>query len=193
MRINKAIAVGAVTLMAAVSASAASMAPAQAEDLPVTSKGAGYSVKVTASPSLTVRQAPSLFAKSQGSIAKGKTVKVSCKINGTSVGGNKLWYRMSSTKWLSARYASNVGAAPGWCATSYSFEGVVTTASLSVRMGPTNQDKKVGSVARHNDVSIGCKVSSQNVDGNTLWYEVGSGKWVSARYVHNFGATPGWC
>ena len=192
MRINKAVAVGAVSLISVVSASAGSVTAAHADDLPVAAKPA-YSVRVTANPSLTVRQAPSLFAKSQGLIAKGKTVKVSCKINGTSVGGNKLWYKVSNTKWLSARYASNVGAAPGWCATSYPFDGVVTTASLSVRMGPTNQDKKVGSVTRHNDVAISCKVSSQNVDGNTLWYQVGSGKWVSARYVHNFGASPGWC
>lgn len=72
-----------------------------------------YTGKTTAK--LTKRVAPTTAAGSAGTLAKGKTVKIICKIDGQSVGGNKRWYYLTDGRWVAARYVSNVGAAPGFC------------------------------------------------------------------------------
>lgn len=189
MGVIRAVAIGVAGLIAA---GATSVAPASA-DVILTSEAGPYHGRVTATSSLTVRTAPSSYAASQGSLAKGKKIAITCKLRGTTVGGNNVWYRIENTKWVSARYVATVGPSPRWCTTSYPFAGVVTTESLTVRVGPTTKDKLVSTVLQHNDVHVSCKVISQSVGGTNLWYQIGSGKWVSAAYVHNYDEAPAWC
>jgi hypothetical protein len=44
-------------------------------------------------------------------------------------------------------------------------------------------------------VSIFCKTTGQNVQGNNLWYLLTDGTWAwgAARYIDTIGPTPRWC
>lgn len=153
--------------------------------------------KIIAKPSLSVRYAPSTHAKNLDSIKYGETVPLECKITGSKVAGNNKWYLLPGDshgghEWIAARYVKNVGSAPGWCGTSQRFVGKATTA-VSKRTGPTTSDSTAGSLVKGGGVDIICKLESQKVSGNKLWYWTKDHKWVSARYIDNVGKAPIYC
>ncbi len=147
-----------------------------------------------ATTALQMRYAPSTASNPRGTVLKGQTFKIECKVRGTMVDGNNLWYLLppGNTHWVSARYVKNVGPAPDWCSEGKSATGV-TTAGINKRQRPTHSDAIVGGLAAGKTVSIRCKVSSDSVGGNTLWYYTTDGRWISARYVTNRGKAPGYC
>ncbi|SDD72832.1 hypothetical protein [Auraticoccus monumenti] len=152
--------------------------------------------RVIASGGLTVRSAPSTRSAAEGVVARGKVIPIECKVRGTVVDGNDIWYALPPTtgEWVSARYVANVGAAPGWCAAGRTPATGRTTTALVARKGPTTADARTGAtLAQGATVRLVCKVDSQSVGGNTRWYWTTDGRWVSARYVTNVGAAPGWC
>ncbi|MEW2544562.1 SH3 domain-containing protein [Streptomyces sp. NPDC047002] len=69
---------------------------------------------------------------------------------------------------------------------------VVARLPLSVRERPTTNSRYLGSLQPGAVVSLRCKVRSQNVDGNNLWYRLGGGRsgYVAARYVQNLSPVP---
>ncbi|WP_166350151.1 SH3 domain-containing protein [Phytoactinopolyspora limicola] len=155
-----------------------------------------YDGKVVASTSLNVRAAPTSAAPKVGSLARGAKVKIQCKVFGPSVGGNDLWYKLSSGKWVTARYVSNVGAAPHFCGKGKTYVGKVLPSTLNVRTGPHTSNAKTSSAPRGIELVLVCKVDSKKVDGNPRWYQLvgdGGGQWVAARYVSNVGAAPPYC
>ncbi|TDD71278.1 SH3 domain-containing protein [Jiangella aurantiaca] len=79
---------------------------------------------------------------------------------------------------------------PAEAATTY--KGRVTT-GVNVRSAPTSYAPKVGSYAKGATITIQCKVYGPTVSGNSLWYKLANGRWVSARYVANIGAAPRFC
>lgn len=171
-------------------------AAATGAGLAVPAHAAGTDGKVIANGGVTVRSAPSTHAGSKGTIAEGKTIPIECKVRGTTVDSNDIWYALPPTtnEWVSARYVSNVGAAPDWCAGGRTPAAGWTTAVLTARNGPTTADARRGStLAKGAKISVVCKVDSQSVRGNTRWYLTTDSRWVSARYVTNVGAAPGWC
>lgn len=156
--------------------------------------GDGY---VIARSGLNVRQAPTTHSpRSANDLPYQTTTALSCKVRGATVGGNSLWYLLpapQSDAWISARYVENVGGVtPKWCSAGQSSTGKAT-ASIAKHSGPTTSDPVVGSIAKGARVTITCKVTSQSVRGNDLWYYTSDGRWVSARYVANAGAAPGYC
>ena len=153
-----------------------------------------YQGKVTASSGLTVRHLPTTASAAKGTVAKGTTVEIVCKVRGSSVGGNTIWYALPPTlnEWVSARYVENVGPAPRWCGTDERFVGR-TTATLTKRVAPTTAAASAGAIARGAAVRVVCKLDGQSVAGNKRWYYLTDGKWVAARYVINVGRAPGWC
>lgn len=156
-----------------------------------------YKGKVTASTSLSVRKAPTSASPKVGSLSRGTVVTIQCKVYGPSVGGNSLWYKLSSGRWVTARYVSNIGTAPRFCGTGTEYAGRVSSQSaLAVRSGPHTANTKVSSAPRGTTLSIVCKVDSQVIDGNARWYQLvgdGGGQWVAARYVTNVGSAPPYC
>lgn len=145
---------------------------------------------------LNVRSAPTSASTRVTTLRAGTKVTISCKVFGPSVRGNSLWYKLSTGRWSTARYISNIGAAPRFCGTGKEYTGRVITASLAVRSGPNTANSKVSSVRRGQRVDIVCKVNSQWIAGNPRWYQLtgdGGGQWVSARYVANVGAIPPYC
>lgn len=74
------------------------------------------------------------------------------------------------------------------------FDGrVIAQSGLHVRAEPSTDASSVAILANAVSVRITCKAPGETIDGNSRWYKLGSGRWVSARYVDNIGATPGWC
>jgi len=153
----------------------------------------GYEGRVEAT-TLTVRYGPTTASRALGSFKKNEVIPLICKVRGTSVDGNTIWYSLPPdlTEWVSARYVANVGAAPDWCGNDERFVGRTTT-KLTKRTGPTTAASSAGTLAKGAGVDIICKLPGQNVNGNNRWYYLTDGRWVSARFVTNVGQAPGWC
>lgn len=184
--ITKAIRAGALVLATAVAGGLMTSAPAHAQG--------SYEGKVISKTNLSVRYGPSSATKRMGSVKPGKVIPLHCKVRGSSVGGNDIWYALPPTfnEWVSARYVDNVGAAPDWCGNSERFVGR-TTAKLTKRAAPTSASAAKGSYNSGAGVDIICKLKGQNVSGNNLWYWTTGKRWVAARYVDNVGRAPHWC
>lgn len=126
-------------------------------------------------------------------VRKNDGVMLHCKVHGQRVGGNDLWYNLGPNEWAPARYIINNGKVR-WCNDGDSaYAKGVTTASLTKREAPSTYDRRVSTLKKGTTVKIVCKVDNSPVKGNTLWYYTSDGNWVSARYVRNVGAKPGYC
>ena len=114
-----------------------------------------YEGRVTANGGLLVRHLPTTSSAVEGNLSKGQQIEIICKVRGSSVNGNDLWYSLPPTlnEWVAARYVQDIGPAPRWCGSSERFVGRATTA-LSKRAAPTTASAKVGSVARGAGVDI---------------------------------------
>lgn len=77
-------------------------------------------------------------------------------------------------------------------AATATYQGRVTE-GVNVRSAPTSAASKVGSYAKGATITIQCKVFGPTVGGNSLWYKLANGRWVSARYVANIGTAPRFC
>ncbi|WP_053202412.1 SH3 domain-containing protein [Jiangella muralis] len=77
-------------------------------------------------------------------------------------------------------------------AATTTYKGRITE-GVNARSAPTSASTKVGSYAKGATITIQCKVYGPAVSGNSLWYKVANGRWVSARYVANIGAAPRFC
>lgn len=150
--------------------------------------------QVTAS-SLYARQAPSTHAKATFLYTRGEKIPLGCKVVGPSVDGNNLWYTIagSTDRWLSARYVKNIGPAPEFCDPLDGYVKGRTTATVTGRSGPTTSDSARSTYRKGTTLNIQCKVTSQRIGGNSLWYLTSTGRWVPARYVKNVGMAPRQC
>ncbi len=152
--------------------------------------------QVTTRAGLSVRSAPSTHAAKYGVIGYHKVFPLDCKVQGTSVKGNDRWYSLPSEldEWVSARYVRNIGPAPAWCTGNPDQTSIGrTTAALTKRQGPTRADAARGTLAKGARITLICKVRSQPVGGNRLWYFTSDHRWVSARYVDNVNGAPWFC
>ena len=96
-------------------------------------------------------------------------------------------------EWVSAMAVRLIGGAPPYCGTSPDLPGRVTTATLILVRVPTTRANSHGGLTRGTLVHITCRLRGQEVRGNSLWYNLPHGLWVSARYVSNVGAVPAYC
>lgn len=146
--------------------------------------------KVTANPSLNVRHAPTTYSVRIYALSKGSTVFIECKVPGPYVDGNRYWYKLADGGFATARYIDNVDFVPPWCGTARGYYGTVIRPTLHIRTGPNTGNAIIESRTSGAEVMIQCKVNSQSIDGNTLWYWVekpGRDGWMAARYVRIFG------
>ncbi|MFD8805201.1 SH3 domain-containing protein, partial [Streptomyces sp. NPDC059597] len=76
-----------------------------------------YQGVVRAQDGLWLRDRPDRSTRKVRFAEHGAKVSVYCKVKGSAVGGNPLWYLLTDGTWAwgSARYIANVGAAPRWC------------------------------------------------------------------------------
>jgi uncharacterized protein YraI len=183
---NRGVAVAAVTALLAPAALLVLAPPANAATT--------YQGRVTAT--LNVRSAPTSAAADVGTLRNGATITIQCKVFGPSVAGNSLWYKLSTKRWVTARYVANIGSAPRFCGDGEEYEGRVVPSSVNVRSGPNTANATVSSASQGTILFLVCKVDSQVVGGNARWYQLtgdGPGQWVAARYVSNVGSAPPYC
>ncbi|MFD5783956.1 SH3 domain-containing protein [Streptomyces sp. NPDC126933] len=69
---------------------------------------------------------------------------------------------------------------------------VVSRITLNIRQRPSANSADLGGIQPGTIISLSCKVTGQNVDGNNLWYLLGGGRvgYVAARYVKNLSPVP---
>ena len=147
---------------------------------------ASYVGRVDAHHGLVAHYVPTAAAPRYGHYADGARIRLVCKVRSVSIGQNDRWYlvRGSARRWVSARYVHNIGAAPRWCGDSHRSRGRVTAAVLNRREAPTLRAAKVGTLHRHDRVSIVCWVDGLGEGaGDTQWYQLGNGTWVSADHI----------
>lgn len=158
----------------------------------------GLDVKgtVTSRTTLSVHTAPSTHAPKAGAALKsGARIVLDCNLNGTSVGGNDVWYKLADRHaWVAAKYVhpSHQVVACTAAQVPADAHAKVTTDHLTVRRAPSTHDSSAGSISRGKHADVWCKVSSQSIGGTTTWYQVGNGQggWVSAHYVRTTAKVP---
>ncbi|MGN6252681.1 MAG: hypothetical protein ACTHNS_12780 [Marmoricola sp.] len=145
-------------------------------------------------------------------IAKGQAVQIACKLPGFRVSdGNTWWYRVESSPWNDAYYASadgfyNNGATAGSLSGTPYVDPTVPDCGSGAGPGgdggATGARETTGSVARtwtnysnaggtegpqigsNQTVTIACVVQGFRVaDGNTNWYRIASAPWSGQYYV----------
>ena len=141
--------------------------------------------RVIAHGGLVAHQVPTADSPRHGSFARGRVLSLNCKVRGSTVRGNDLWYSVHSSdnQWVSARYVDNVGAAPRWCGDGLVRHGRVTASRLNLRVGPSLASKREAVVPRGSRVNVVCHLPGLARDGVQDWYQLAHGSWVSARYV----------
>lgn len=188
-----AIRFGAVAAAVAIAATAGA-ASAQAS-------GPGPTGVVTAAGGLNARSAPTTQATKTFAYQRGVTVALYCRTTGTSVSGSGVWYSTnpSGTRWVTGAYVDASGTVPKCPSGATGDAKAVTTTGLNLRSGPSTSDRVVASLPSGSSVWARCKVRSQTIAGNNLWYYLESDSWVSARYLQNVNGGPGanrtpvWC
>ncbi len=153
-----------------------------------------YKGKVIAIGGLTIRSAPSTHTSNKGIVANGTTVTIDCKVHGTSVGGNRRWYRLTNGKgWVSARYVTNIGSAPRYCPIDDTAGGGTshTTAAVNRRQGPHLNDAWFGTLPKGTEIHVICSVkSTARVGGNYTWFLLTDRSWVTDAYLKRVVTRP---
>ncbi|MFG2395409.1 SH3 domain-containing protein [Streptomyces lavendulae] len=73
------------------------------------------------------------------------------------------------------------------------FGTVEPGSGVNIRQFPSTDSTVIGSLGSGSKVGLRCKVRSQNINGNDIWYMLrGQEGWVAARYVMNTGHV-NWC
>ncbi|MEU9008102.1 SH3 domain-containing protein, partial [Streptomyces sp. NPDC048551] len=68
---------------------------------------------VTSGQGLGVRSGPGTDHEKTDKIPNGTVVKLQCKVNGQTVDGNAIWYKLADgSGWIAARYAQNLNKIP---------------------------------------------------------------------------------
>jgi uncharacterized protein YraI len=155
-----------------------------------------YKGETTAS--VNVRTFPTPAATKTGTLKKGTTVTIACKIQGPDVDGNRFWYRIqtgsNTWRYSAARYIRNVGKVPHYCNLGPADGQVIAKPSVRLRTEPSLSADAAGSLNYGAKLNAICKVNGDDVDGNNRWYQLYDGRWVTARYVRNInGIVPEFC
>jgi hypothetical protein len=140
---------------------------------------------VTARGGLIAHATPSTHSPRVASYRKGERLELDCKVVGTKVDGNRLWYTIDSDAsgvlWVSARYVRNVGADPGVCDPMNGTVRATTTARLNNRQGPSVRDRRLGQYAKGTTLHAVCWTQA-SLHHN--WVLTASGRWVAKNSLH---------
>lgn len=146
----------------------------------------GYVGKVNSNVGLNARSLPTSAAPRAGNYGDDTRLRLVCKVSGVSIGGNDLWYmvRGNQPRWVSARYVDNIGPAPRFCGDGSPTSSRVTTDRLNRREAPTLLAATDGVLKRNARVSLVCWLPGlEEGPGDSMWFQLGNGSWVSADYL----------
>ena len=161
-----------------------------------TEQAISKNVKTTAS--LNVRSSASTSGSVVGSLSNSTTVKVVAQKSGSSVNGNKTWYKLSTGGWITAAYvkdASNTSSpSTGGSSSNNSnssnnsaeqaiSKNLQTTTGMNVRSNASTTASIVSSLSSNAVVKAVAQKKGTSVNGNTTWYKLSSGGRITAAYV----------
>lgn len=161
-----------------------------------TEQAISKNVKTTAS--LNVRSSASTSGSVVGSLSNSTTVKVVAQKSGSSVNGNKTWYKLSTGGWITAAYvkdASNTSSpSTGGSSSNNSnssnnsaeqaiSKNLQTTTGMNVRSNASTTASIVSSLSSNAVVKAVAQKKGTSVNGNTTWYKLSSGGWITAAYA----------
>lgn len=161
-----------------------------------TEQAISKNVKTTAS--LNVRSSASTSGSVVGSLSNSTTVKVVAQKSGSSVNGNKTWYKLSTGGWITAAYvkdASNTSSpSTGGSSSNNSnssnnsaeqaiSKNLQTTTGMNVRSNASTTASIVSSLSSNAVVKAVAQKKGTSVNGNTTWYKLSSGGWITTAYV----------
>ena len=141
-----------------------------------------FTGEVEAQGGLIVRAAPSRYARRVTRLENGQRIRVNCKVRGTRVDGNRLWYLLpvqADNLWVSARYVRNIGQAPHYCDPSDGLWDARTLTRLVQRQGPAVRDARIAVFDADQRINVQCYTRNRG----TRWLHTGRGLWVSGDYV----------
>lgn len=168
-----ALAIGAGSLAAPLSASAAGAAPTGT---------------VTVND-LNVRTAPTPHSRAVVQVDRGFRFGIRCVAQGPSVGGNTSWYAVGPDvgKWVSANYVKARGDVRS-CGDDAGVVGRTTgNPVLNTFDGPSIKDSSVTEHQPGSKIRVHCYVQNTRASGSTRWYWTGdwdaAGDWVPGDYL----------
>jgi flagellar protein FlgJ len=182
---------------------AAGAAPVEPADPTGSTTSAGptpvafVAVRTSGSP-LNERSGPSTYNPVHGHVANGSTIGVLCQVYGQRLAGavtTSAWWEVDSHGWyISDAYLEwgPVRPAMPWCGVS-THRAVTTTVhtgsdGLSIRSGPSADDRNVGTVPSGTVLTIACRSWGSVVSGTEArtasWSKLGDGQYVSDAYLH---------
>lgn len=158
---------------------------------------AAYGAGTVSATSLNVRPAPTTHSTVERTLYRGAKLRLTCWVNGQKTSGSNKWYMYQTEGnppfWVSASGLSDINPAIKECDTGKAAVFGHTTAVLTQRSGPSTKDAATRTWAKGTKHLIVCKINSEKVGGNDIWYYLANGGWVSAKYVTNTGGIPQWC
>jgi uncharacterized protein YraI len=135
----------------------------------------------------------------------GATLTVVCQVYGVSVTGpvrtSAMWDRLSAGGVVSDAYVRWPGNRPSlpWCGEPPVNAGVASVSApggeLNVRSGPGTGHSILTRLANGTGVSIACKVWGESINGNAVWNQIGTGRYVTDAYLRWSPSRPRypWC
>lgn len=163
------------------------LVPVSTQSTASAAPGGDYRGVVTADRGLVARLTPSRHADRAGAFRDGARIRINCKVRGSRVGGNRLWYLVSEghfPRWVSARHVANLGAAPDYCDPLDGFRSARANVGLNQRAGASTRDARVGTFREGQRFRAQCYVGDSPRWG---WIHTARGRWVSGSYVRLSG------
>jgi flagellum-specific peptidoglycan hydrolase FlgJ/LysM repeat protein len=142
---------------------------------------------------LNIRSDASTSASIVGSLANNATFKAVAQKQGTSVNGNRTWYRVEGKGWVSGAYVTETSTTNNNNSSNSSEQTInkqyKTTATLNIRSDASTSASIVGSLANNATFKAVAQKQGTSVNGNRTWYRVEGKGWVSGAYVKEVSTT----
>jgi hypothetical protein len=133
----------------------------------------------TLTASTGARTAPSSTARVTKTYPAGQPVKVVCRAAGSTVGGTKVWAKLSNGLYVTGSRVGTGGAPP--CLYSYQVTSTVTLRSAASGTAAARGSRPSGALAW-----VACQRSGTKVGPTKVWDRLDNGRYLTDRYV----ATP---
>jgi len=139
---------------------------------------------------LNVRSGAGMDKQVVGTLSDDDAITVECQVWGQSIVGTQrsspYWDRIGNGRYVADAFIAWAPSRPAvpWCADSGAATPAVDVSTvLNVRSGPGVEYKVLTQLAPGTAVEIACQAWGSAVDENSLWANIGDGRFVSDRYL----------
>jgi hypothetical protein len=171
---------------------------------PAAANAAGVSATIAVDSTLLIRSAPSLAAKSVGTLRNGQKIAVDCSVTGTRVRSplrtTSQWDRLGTGRFVSHAYVQSARSIAACKPSSSQAETVKpkpaafivgtvqsTDGRVNIRATAARNAARISSLADGDKVNLICGVGGDLVTGSvrstTQWDRLSNGRYISHAYV----------